>query len=268
MGSQPNDESNLEIMKERWTLDGKKAMVTGGTKGMGRAITESLASWGAEVVFTARNREEVAKAEKEMLSGGLKVRGLAADVSLKADRQMLAGKLGGFFMGLDVLVNNVGTNIRNKTEDYTDEQVRHLLDTNFISAFDLSRLCLPLLKSSGQASVVFNSSVAGLNHIRTGSVYGATKAALIQLTKNLAVEWAGYGIRVNAVAPWYIMTPLVKHLLEDPEFLKDVLSHTPLGRVGEAGEVADLVTFLCMPAASYITGQWVAVDGGMTVNMF
>lgn len=255
-------------MKERWTLEDKKALVTGGTKGMGRAITESLASWGAEVVFAARSEEDVRQTEKELSGMGYNVHGIRADLSRQKDRDLIIGSLGDRFPRLDILVNNVGTNIRNKIQDYSDEQIRHLLDTNFISAFDLSRRCLPLLKSSGAGSVIFNSSVAGLNHIRTGSVYGATKAALIQLTKNLAVEWAEHGIRVNAVAPWYIKTPLVEHLLDDPEFLKDILDHTPMKRVGEAHEVADLVSFLCMPAASYITGQWVAVDGGMTVNMF
>ena len=255
-------------MNERWTLEGKKALVTGGTKGMGRAITESFLSWGAEVIFAARNMDDIRRTEDELSAMGYKVRGVQADVSLQKDRNLLVGVLEDQFPRLDILVNNVGTNIRNKIQDYSDKQIGHLMDTNFISAFDLSRRCLPLLKSSKQGSVVFNSSVAGLNHIRTGTIYGATKAALIQLTKNLAVEWAEHGIRVNAVAPWYIKTPLVQHLLDDQVFMKEVLDRTPMKRVGEPHEVADLVSFLCMPAASYITGQWVAVDGGFTVNMF
>ncbi len=255
-------------MNERWRLKGKNALVTGGTKGIGRAITESLASWGVEVIFVARQEQEIRKLEKELRTSGYSARGIRADVSQQKDREDLVMALKDQFLQLDILVNNAGTNIRNKIEDYTQEEMGQLLNTNFISAFDLSRRCLPLLKLSGNASVIFNSSVAGLNHIRTGSLYGATKAALIQLTKNLAVEWATYGIRVNAVAPWYIRTPLVEHLLEEEEFLEDVLAHTPMKRVGEPQEVADLVSFLCMPAASYITGQWVAVDGGMTVNMF
>ncbi len=127
---------------------------------------------------------------------------------------------------------------------------------------------MPLLKASGKASVVFNSSVAGINHMRTGAVYGASKAAMIQLTKNLAVEWAEHGIRVNAVAPYYIRTPLAEQVLADEAYLQEVLDRTPMSRVGEPQEVADVVTFLCMPAASYITGQCIAVDGGFTVNMF
>ncbi len=119
------------------------------------------------------------------------------------------------------------TNIRKKIDEYSEDEIAHIMNTNFMSAFDLSRKCLPLLKGSGKASVIFNSSVAGLAHIRTGAVYGATKAALIQLTKNLAVEWAEHGIRVNAIAPWYIRTPMVQHLIDDDNFMKEVLAITP-----------------------------------------
>jgi len=255
-------------MNERWTLKDLKALVTGGTKGMGLAICESIVSWGGEVIFAARNENEVKQTEDDFRAKGYPVQGVTADVSLKEGRDKLLGFVEEQFPRLDILINNAGTNIRNKIDEYSDEQIDHIMNTNFKSAFDLSRRCLPLLKGSGRASVIFNSSVAGLNHIRTGAVYGATKAALIQLTKNLAVEWAEHGIRVNAVAPWYIKTPLVQHLIEDDDFMKEVKAITPMGRVGEPVEVADLVSFLCMPAASYITGQWVAVDGGMTVNMY
>ncbi|MCK4855906.1 MAG: SDR family NAD(P)-dependent oxidoreductase, partial [Bacteroidales bacterium] len=190
-------------MNKRWTLEGNTALVTGGTKGMGRAMVESFLSWGAEVFFVARNKEDIARMESELKDSSKRCHGIRADVSQQADREEIVDFVNKRVQKLDILVNNVGTNIRNKIEDYTEEQIRLIMDTNFISAFDLSRKILPLLKNSGKASVVFNSSVAGINHIRTGSVYGATKAAMIQLTKNLAVEWAEHGIRVNAVAPFY-----------------------------------------------------------------
>jgi len=254
-------------MNQRWTLEGNTALVTGGTKGMGRAIVESFLSWGADVFFVARNADDIARMEDELKDHPRSCHGIQADVSRQSDREEIVDFVNKRVQKLDILVNNAGTNIRKKTEDYTDEEFRHIMDTNFTAAFDMSKQLMPLLKASGKASVVFNSSVAGMNHIRTGAVYGASKAAMIQLTKNLAVEWAEHGIRVNAVAPFYIMTPLVENILANKEFLQEVQDRTPMGRVGEPQEVADLVSFLCMPAASYITGQSIAVDGGFTVNM-
>lgn len=249
-------------------MKGSTALVTGGTKGIGRAILESFLSWGAEVYFVARNRDDIDRTMEEMKDDHTGCLGIQADVSQSSERRELAEFMGKQVRKLDILVNNVGTNIRKKIEDYSEEEIRHILDTNFMSALDLSRMVLPMLKASGRASAVFISSVAGISHIRTGAVYGATKAAMLQLTRNLAVEWSPYGIRVNAVAPWYIRTPLVEHMLADKAYLQAILERTPMGRIGEVREVADLVAFLCMPAASFITGQSIAVDGGFTVNMF
>jgi Tropinone reductase 1 len=255
-------------MNQRWTLEGNTALVTGGTKGIGRAIVDSFLLWGADVFFVARNEDDIARMEDELKDHPKSCHGIQADVSRQTDREEIVDFVNKRVQKLDILVNNAGTNIRKKTEDYSEEEFRLIMDTNFTAAFNLSKKFLPLLKASGKASVVFNSSVAGINHMRTGSVYGATKAAMIQLTKNLAVEWAEHGIRVNAVAPYYIKTPLAEQVLANPEYLEEVLGRTPMRRVGEPREVADLVTFLCMPAASYIIGQCIAVDGGFTVNMF
>lgn len=255
-------------MNKRWTLEGTTALVTGGTKGIGRAIVESFLSWGAEVFFIARNAEDIARMEDELKDLPKSCYGIQADVSQLAERLEIVDFIKKRIQKLDILVNNAGTNIRQKIEEYSDEQYRLIMDTNFTAAFDLSKQLLPLLKASGKASVVFNSSVAGMNHIRTGAVYGASKAAMIQLAKNLAVEWAEHGVRVNAVAPYYIRTTLAEQVLSDKVYLQEVIDSTPMSRVGETDEVADLVSFLCMPAASYITGQCIAVDGGFTVNMF
>jgi Tropinone reductase 1 len=142
------------------------------------------------------------------------------------------------------------------------------MNTNLTSAFHLSQLLYPALQQSAQGNIIFISSVSGLKHLRTGAIYAMTKAAMIQLTKNLAVEWAPDRIRVNALAPWYISTPLAEAVLQDEVYLQDVLARTPLGRVGEPAEVAAAAAFLCMPAASYITGQCLAIDGGFSVYGF
>ncbi|NQU80984.1 MAG: SDR family oxidoreductase, partial [Bacteroidetes bacterium] len=119
-----------------------------------------------------------------------------------------------------------------------------------------------------QGNIINIASIAGQVHIRTGSIYGMTKAALIQLTRNLAGEWAEYNIRVNAIAPWYIRTPRAEAVLKDKKYYDEVISRTPMKRIGEPDEVASLTAFLCMPAAGYITGQCISVDGGFTINGF
>ena len=124
------------------------------------------------------------------------------------------------------------------------------------------RRLLPLLRAGAPSCVVNNASVAGLTHLRTGAAYGMSKAAMIQLTRNLAVEWARWDIRVNAVAPWYIDTPLARQVLDDADYRRQVLERTPMGRVGRPAEVAGPVVFLCSGLASYITGEILNVNGG------
>lgn len=229
-------------MNPRWTLEGKTALVTGATKGIGLAIAEELASFGANVIRVARGGEA----------------DIAADVTHAEDRARIFEGL----ERLDILVNNAGTNIRKKTIEYTYEEYVRIRETNMDSVFELCRLAHPLLRASGAASVVNIASVAAYRHLGTGAPYAMTKAAIAHLTQALAAEWAADGIRVNAVAPWYIRTPLAEPVLQDPERLARILAVTPARRVGEPVEVAALVAFLCMPAAGYITGECVGVDGG------
>ncbi|RDC62569.1 SDR family oxidoreductase [Adhaeribacter pallidiroseus] len=260
--------NQLESNTNRWRLSGQKAVVTGGTKGIGRAIAEEFLNLGAEVIIVARKQTELDTLLAEWHTQQLPASGYALDLSRSTDRLTLTEKVIEKWGRLDILVNNVGTNIRKKTVAYSEKEYQLLLDTNLTSAFHLSQLLYPLLKQSAQGNIIQISSVSGLNHLRTGAIYGMTKAAMIQLTKNLAVEWAPDNIRVNALAPWYIRTPLADAVLQNPDYLNSVLERTPMGRVGEPAEVAAAAAFLCMPAASYITGQCLAIDGGFSVYGF
>ena len=262
----------------RWTLNGKSALVTGGTKGIGRAIVFELASKGCHVLTCSRNSTEVSAlvAAADARFGKGVVRGIVADAACKKGRALIVDEACKCFNSkLDILVNNVGTNIRKKTNDYNEDEIHKIFNTNFDSFFHLSRLCHPLLKtraatdsSSSFSSIVNIGSVAAQTCLPSGTPYAATKSAMHQLTRNLSCEWASDGIRVNAVSPWYIDTPLTLPVLSDETFKKRVLERTPMRRVGKPEEVAAAVAFFCLPAAEYITGQVLAVDGGFTNNGF
>lgn len=244
-------------MAERWTLQGKTALVTGCTSGIGLAIADELRQFGATVIGVARNADRL----REWAASRQGVITLRADVTSDDDRRALFGEIS----DLDILVNNAGTNIRKPTADYTEDEYRHLLETNMNSSFAMCRLAYPLLKRAGATSIINIVSVAAFRNLGTGTPYAMSKAAVAQMTRALAAEWAKDGIRVNAIAPWYIRTPLAEPVLNDPVRLAAILARTPAGRIGEPAEVAAVAAFLAMPAASYITGQCIAVDGGFSV---
>jgi Tropinone reductase 1 len=254
----------------RWRLDGQLALVTGGSAGIGRAIARELLGFGAEVLIVARDAAALERTRDELAdeAGDDRVHALVADVADDEQRREILDWIEDRGDGLNILVNNAGGNRRRAAVDYTEDEWREIFEVNTFSAFELSRYAHPLLTKHASSSIVNVGSVSGLTHVRTGAAYGMAKAALHQLTRNLAVEWAEDGVRVNAVAPWYIRTRRTSDSLADPDYLDEVLLRTPMGRIGEPEEVAAAVAFLCLPASGYVTGECIAVDGGFLRNGF
>lgn len=246
-------------------MEGRTALVTGATKGIGKAITEELVARDVEVFIVARNHDLIREQLEEYRQQGAKVYGVAADATTEGGRTVILSEVQLRWQKLDILVNNVGSNIRKNTLETTVEDLRKVMQINVESAFELSKGFYPLLKNSDQPSVVNVSSIASQRVIKlTTAIYSMSKAAMEQMTNYLAVEWGQEGIRVNSVHPWFIETPLTKPVLEDEEKLAAITSNTPLGRTGTSEEVAAAVVFLASPAASYINGVNLPVDGGFS----
>lgn len=248
----------------RWQLDGQLALITGASLGIGRAIAAELLGLGADVLLVARDEAQLKLSADELADEhpGREVRYFAADIGESEQRREVFDWVEDLGLGLNILVNNAGGNSPRPALEYDEAEWRAIFEINTFAAFELSRYAYPLLARHAASSIVNVGSVSGLTHVRTGAAYGMSKAALHQLTKNLACEWAEDGIRVNAVAPWYIRTRRTSPALADPDYLDEVILRTPMARIGEPEEVAAAVAFLCLPASSYITAECIAVDGG------
>ena len=243
-----------------WQLHGTTALVTGGSRGIGRAIASELIALGADVTIVARDQAGLDEA-----CHALGASGVCADVTTTAGRAAIVAAVAARGP-LHVLVHNAGANVRSPLTGYDDATIERLLALNLTAPLLLSRDLHPALRDAHGASVIHVGSVAGHVALATGVAYAAAKAGLAQAARTLALEWAADQIRVNAVSPWYTRTPLAEPILARPDTLAAIVARTPLGRIAEPREVATVVAFLAMPASSYVTGHTIVVDGGMTIQ--
>ncbi|MGM8216407.1 SDR family NAD(P)-dependent oxidoreductase [Bacillaceae bacterium W0354] len=259
----------MESYLPSFKLTGKRAIITGATKGIGRAIAFAYAEAGADVLLISRSESDL-KTTTEKIKKQFNVKANYITASITNYKEII-NELDNHYKDtiFDVLVNNAGMNIRSEALKVTEQEWQQIMDTNMKGAFFITQhIANKMHKQNIKGKIINISSVAGHTALRTGVVYAMTKAALIQMTKTLALEWGKYGININSLGPWYFPTSLTEKLLEDEQYAKDIVDRTPLGRIGKLEEIAGPALFLASDASNYVTGQTLMVDGGMTIYGF
>lgn len=250
-------------------LSGKSAIITGSSRGIGKAIAEAFAEQGAQVVISSRKPgpcQEVAGAINEKHGEGRAI-AVPANISSKEELQKMVDAANDAFGKVDIVVCNAASNpYYGPMEGISDEQFSKILSNNIISNHWLIQMCAPQMRERKEGAVVIVSSIGGLRGTPVIGAYNISKAADFQLARNLAVEFGKDNVRVNCIAPGLIRTDFARALWENPETLKRALSGTPLARIGEPDEIAGAAVYLASDAGRYMTGQMMVVDGGATVS--
>src|ERR1700749_272974 len=249
-------------------MKGKVAVITGSTRGIGLAIAERMAEHGAKVVISSRKADvcdDVAKGINDKFGKGTAV-AIAANISSKENLQNLVDESNRAFGKIDVLVCNAASNpYYGPMAGISDEQFRKILDNNILANHWLIHMAAPGMLERNDGAVIIISSIGGLKGSPVIGAYNVSKAADIQLARNLAVEWGKHNVRVNCIAPGLIRTDFARALWENPETLKAVTLRTSLRRIGETDEIAGAAVYLASKAGSYMTGQTIVIDGGATI---
>lgn len=248
---------------ELFDLSGKVAVVTGGSRGIGRAICLRLAEHGARVVVSSRKLEACQQVVDEIAARGGVAVARVCHIARKEDLQSLVDVTEREWGGIDILVCNAAVNpYFGPAAGISDEAFDRIMACNVRSNFWLANMVLPGMARRGGGSVIIISSVGGFQGSNKIGVYNLSKAADLQLARNIAIEWGHSGIRANCIAPGLIRTDFARALWEDPGILARTVKHSPLRRIGEADEVAGAAVFLASPAAGFMTGQAMVIDGG------
>ena len=253
----------MKTTKHLFELDGKVALITGSSKGIGLALAEVLAEYGAKVVVSSRSQDSVDEVAKNLRAKGHTVMAQACHVGDSEQRKILVNKTIETYGGIDILINNAAINpVFKGLESMSEEIYDKMMNVNLKAAFDLSNLCFPYLKDSKGSSIINIASVEGLKPSFGLGLYGVTKAALIMLTQVQAREWGKYGIRSNAICPGLIQTKFSSALWQNETIMKQVVKELPAGRMAQPQELTGLAVYLASDAGSYSTGGIYTVDGG------
>ena len=254
------------MLIDRFRADGKVALVTGGTRGIGLAIAHGLGEAGAKLVVSSRTDDHGGVAS--LKAAGHEVHFIAADLTDPDAPARLVAAAEARFGGLDILVNNAGVGVHGATEAFDDARLAQVMDLNFTALFRCCRAAIPAMQRRGGGSIVNIGSISALiaNIPQDQAVYNASKAAVHMLSQSLGSELSRDNIRVNAIAPGYILTEMTKGGLANPELAKVWREMTPMDRVGAPEEIATAALFLATPASSYMTGAVMVIDGGYTTR--
>ncbi len=246
-------------------LEGKVALVTGGGRGIGRAIALALAEAGADVCVTARTERQIQETAEMIRGMGRSALPVSADATDAAAVASIVNKTIRELGGLNILINNAGIALTKPLLDFSETDYDQVMAINMKSMFHFTKAVGAHLISQRSGCVVNITSVGAFVAAANQAIYHASKAAVAHFTKAMAIEWARYNIRVNAVAPGWINTGMISDLIEDQEKLTQYLKAIPLRRLGEPEEIAPLVAFLCSDLAAYMTGSVVVIDGGLMI---
>jgi NAD(P)-dependent dehydrogenase (short-subunit alcohol dehydrogenase family) len=252
---------------ERFRLDGKTALVTGGNRGLGKQMARALAEAGANVAVVSRRAEEAQAAAAEVAGATTRAcRGYACDVTVPEQVETLTNRAIADFGRIDVLVNNAGVNFRGPIEKIGVDEFRRVQETNVTGPWLMCRALATHFKERRSGRVINVGSTLSIISLPDRTPYATSKGAVLQLTRTLALEWAPVGVTVNCILPGPFATEMNQALLKDPKVYQEFIARVPLGRWGNLDEIGGLVVFLAGDASSFITGAAITIDGGWTVH--